>query len=311
MPRYSALFSSLCVVGVLTGCTTTAGDDPLVQRVYDTHRTVHDINNNLRESINQLNQNTAELSARLDASDRQTRLLRSKVEENQAKIEVVQQSLDDMTATLYRHFRLSPPPRLRNRPSSSDSARPTPSPSSEADDFSQDDVLVVPGDENGAASATEDDLGDLSEMDQAATAQRSPAQQDRTLPRATNPMDAYARCQELYRTGNYEEALRCFDEFLQRYSDTDLASNAQFWKASAYIKLEQFENAVRAFDTLRADYPNSVKLPTAMHNQAVAHVRLGQNARAEELFQLLIEQYPLDAAAERAKEKLRQLRQEQ
>lgn len=290
MSRMAANAFGLASLGiVLAGCATTPTDQ-VSQTVYATHRAVQNINNNLGDSIQLLNENTAALTTRVNASDEQMRLLQSRIDENQTRLEDLQISLDDLTATLYRHFNLSPPSR-------STRVRPSLPPVREDLQPEPDRVTVIPP----------DPISESPMIDEPERTQAAPSPSRELTARVSNPMDAYESSRDLYENGNYDGALRAFDTFLGQYGATDLAGNAQFWKAQCYVKLEEYESAVREFEKLRADFPENIKIPTAMHNEAVAYVKLGQLARAEELFNQVIEQYPMDAAAELAKKKLKQL----
>lgn len=276
---------------MLLGSATASSDKKLNNTVYAIHRAVQNLTQNLQEAVNNLNENTAQLSARVEGGERQARLLQGKIEENQIRLEQLQQTIDDLTVTLYRHFNLSPPTRVQRRPVFTPGPRVDPAPLNS-------DIVVEPPDELSPSDPFR------SRTQFQPPVQRSQPQREARL---TSPMDDYDACRKQYEDGNYELAVEMFEDFLKRHGTTDLAGNAQYWKSYCYIKLENFDRAIKEFQLLRANYPDSNKIPAAMHNEAVAYVKLGQNARAEEMFRKLIEQYPMDAAAELAKEKLGQL----
>ena len=98
-----------------TSCATaggrvgTGGSDPVRSTVYDTHRMMQNLEESVTTSVSRLNETTAELLVRIESSDREMRRLMSVAEENQIKLELLQQSIDDLTATIYKQFNLSPP----------------------------------------------------------------------------------------------------------------------------------------------------------------------------------------------------------
>lgn len=249
-----------------------AGSDPVRSTVYDTHR----MTQNLDSSLSRLNETTAELLVRIEASDREMRRLMSVAEENQVKLELLQQSIDDLTSTIYKQFNLSPPPR---RSLTGPLGRP-----SNVDVESGGIIVVVPDDTQPIVPPV-----DLA---------------------PPPPLDAeahYRQAQEMYSTQDYGRALEQFSAHLALFPTSKYAGNAQYWRAHCLFKLGEYETAIDEFDLFRARYPASGKVPTAMHNQAVSFSRLGQSERAIELFKDLILQYPNDAAAESAREKLRSL----
>lgn len=259
------------------GCMTAAGGGGGGDTSYATYRMVQDLN----AAVGNLNQTTAAMSARLDESDRTLRELRSLAEENQSKLNQLQSSLDRLTATIYEQFGLTPP-RAGGSPPPSSSAWVDPEPRS----IESGEIIVQPPTTVPNMSAPD------------------------TTPRATSSGgidDHYNEAQRLYGTGNFEGALLKFAEHLRMYPQSPHASNAQYWKAHCHFKLGNYDSAIEEFERLRSNYPNSNKVPTAMHNEAVAYSRVGQSARAEALFRRLIVEYPDDAAADSARDKLRQI----
>lgn len=256
---------------LVAGCTTAAGGSG--DTGYATYRLVQDMDASVRSTLEQINQTTAEMSVRVDESERSLRELKSVAQENQVRLDRLQASLDSLTSTLYRHFNLTPPPTVMVSPR-------------------------IPRDP-GAIEG-----GEI--MVQPPATPTAPP----VLERATSALDVdqhYGKAQDLYGTGDYESALIKFAEHGRLYPQSPHAGSAQYWKAHCHFKMGHFEDAIGEFERLRSDYPTSNKVPTAIHNQAVAYSRLGQSARAEALFRRLIAEYPDDAAAESARDKLRQL----
>lgn len=263
------------------GCTTAAGGGP-GSPDYSTYRMVQDMDANMRGSLDQLNRTTSELSLRMEESERSLRELRSIAEENQYKIDQLQRSLDSLTTTLYRHFNLTPPP--TTAPVRVPSA---PEVSPNAGSLESGEIVVQPPSSTPSPN-TQSPLpsGGISSVEV-----------DRH----------YKEAQTLYGNGDFTGALVKFAEHVRLYPNSPHAGSAQYWKAHCHFKLNEYQAAINEFDILRTNYPTNAKIPTAMHNQAVAFSRLGQTARAEALFRRLIAEYPEDAAAESAREMLRQL----
>lgn len=269
-----------------SGCASAGSSSSQLQStVYATHRMVQDLNQNLSGTVAQLSSTTAELVARLGASNQEMRELMSVAQENQYKLEQLQYSLDSLMATLYRHLNLSPPePRVLPAPSTPIGRTPK----------TRGEIVVEPP------------LG----RPQPDTALRPDLAPDIAAPAGqTIDEDAhYLEAQQLYASDNFMEALRHFEDHLRLFPDSKHRAKATYWRAHCHFKMGEYSEAISGFDGLREQFPDSDKVPTAMYNQAVAYSRLGQNARAIELFQRLVREYPDDAATERARGALRQLR---
>ncbi|MCH7960089.1 MAG: tol-pal system protein YbgF [Candidatus Hydrogenedentes bacterium] len=273
-------FVLVAVALIHTSCATAGGrvgmggSDPARSTVYDTHRMMQNLEEGVSASVSRLNETTAELLVRIESSDREMRRLMSVAEENQVKLELLQQSIDDLTATIYKQFNLSPPIRR-----SLTGALRAPSP------VERGEIIVLAPDDRQTFVPSVD-------------------------PVPPPPLDAeahYRQAQELYSTQDYGRALEQFSSHLNLFPGSKYVGNAQYWRAHCLFKLGEYETAIDEFDLFRSLNPASGKVPTAMHNQAVSFSRLGQSERAIEMFKDLILQYPNDAAAESAREKLRSL----
>ncbi len=286
----------VCVATVwLTGCGTTGGGNQLESTIYDTHRRVARLDKSLEDSVNQLNQTTADLSARVDQEDQRIRTLQSVVEENQVKLDKLQSDLERLAATLYRNLGWTTP----------DTAQPA----------------VVPG--AGAQTGSETGVGQVevtpprqtppqTAASGAETSGEQPAEREDIFAGTAgrpggDPEADYQKAQQAYAGEDYARALELFDAYLQRYPNTELAGNAQFWKAYCCYHLGRHEEAIADFDKLLTKYPASTKAPYAMHIQALAYKELGHPKRAAALLQEVIENYPMTPAADRSKSELEKL----
>ena len=277
------------VVGALAvaGCATPgASKDQVTSTIFSTHSSVKKLEDSLGKSVEQLNTTAADLTARVDESDRQTRLLRSLAEENQVKLDQLQAKLDQLTATLYRYLNLTP---------STSMSGGYPSPSSHS--------VTVGAPPAPRAPAPGGEARPIEPLEPGA----APGAQLEVAPGPLSPVAAYQEAQKSFINQDYEASLAQYREYSRRYPDTDYAGNAQFWQGECYYRLEKYEEAIQEFDKLRANFPTSSKVPIAINNQAAAHLRLGQTTRAVELLQELVENYPMAPAAARAKTKLQEL----
>lgn len=282
MPVASAVLLTLAS-GCASGAGGGGGSGQMQNTVYATHRLVQNLDRNLSASVNQLNETTADLVARVNASDAENRGLRSLAEENQIRLEALQRTLDDLAAVLYRELELSPPAQAGRsapeRPDTSFDVRPggqvqvQPAPRQEPPEPTEQPVVATPPPESSSEAA----------------------------------LAHYKRAQQLYTNDEFALALEHFDSYLNLYPNTENAGNAQFWKAHCHLRMEEFEPAISQYQIMVRDYPSNGKVPSALNNQGVAYSRLDQNANARALFQQTLSDFPNDAAAEFARENLRKM----
>lgn len=313
--RWTTAFGVALLVGgsSLIGCSTTGTKET----ISDTHRRVAKLSGDMESTVTKLNETTAQLNARVEQGDQEVRALKTVTEENQVRLENIDRSLRELKDFVYRQSgyttspgstpvgvpEILPPPgrtpttAVAEPPPISMSAPPvTPAP-------------VVPVNPVSSPVAPPPAATPVTPVP-AATPTPAVAPVTPVAPVAVasgDAKDAYQQAQRSYANENYEEALRSFDSFLQRYSDPDLRANAQFWKAKCYLNLDRFSEAITEFQRVRAEYPGSTKVPFAMHNQAVAHSRLGQTDQAVKLLQEVVTTYPATPAADQAKSDLKKL----
>ncbi len=270
---------SLGVLVVLGSCLEAGAANQVETLLYDTHRKVTNLNDNLDGAIKKLNETTTQLVSRVDETEVQTRQLRSMMEENQVKLDVLEKQLSELTSTIYRQFNLT----------AGGKAAATQIPS--------DSVAIVPPAAAGDPGAA---LGTAAEP-----APEAPV----TGANSGAALDAYQQAQKVWLSNDYNGALQQFTEFLERYPDTEQAGNAQYWQGRCYLKLERYDDAVSSFQNVRTKYPeNDSKVSQAMQSQAVALSRLGQNEEAEKLLEEVVKKYPTTTAARQAESDLAKLR---
>ena len=53
--------------------------------------------------------------------------------------------------------------------------------------------------------------------------------------------------------GQYDLAMQSFQDYLKYYSDTDRASNAQFYIGECYYSQKNYKDAISAYGNVRPD----------------------------------------------------------
>jgi tol-pal system protein YbgF len=105
----------------------------------------------------------------------------------------------------------------------------------------------------------------------------------------------------------YDLALQEFQDYLKYYSDTDLASNAQFYLGEIAFAQEQFDRAVDAYGKVIDKYPKSFKIAPAHLKRGLALIQLGERAMGVKELRLVLKLYPGTDEERRARAKLHDL----
>lgn len=279
-------FSVLALSFVLlsSGCATAGapagGSGQLQNTVYQTHRMVQELSG----SVTTLTQTTAEISARMDSSEQEVRRLVSIAEENQRKLEGLQFTLDQLTATLYQQFNLSPPvrPNIPPQPGLNPGVIPD-----------QPGIQVQPP-------------APQPQITRPTTTPPEIAPPETTLA-PSDPTEHFRGALTLYGDDHFAPALAQFEAHITDFPRSPYVGDAVYWRAQCYLKIGNYAESIKGFDNFRSQYSSSSKISTAMHNEAVAYSHIGQPERAKALFQQVIREYPDSVAAVGAREKLRLL----
>ena len=110
--------------------------------------------------------------------------------------------------------------------------------------------------------------------------------------------DLFDQAKEALDTRHYQEAVRLFDQFLKRFPKHELAAEATFRLADAFLNLhernifpvysEVMENFQKAIDL----YPDSDQVPWALLQMGRAAMLAGEPFKAVGYFELVAEDYP-------------------
>jgi tol-pal system protein YbgF len=133
-----------------------------------------------------------------------------------------------------------------------------------------------------------------------------------------DPQSLYSAGYTDFGRGNYPLAIGAFREFIRRHPQDDLADNAQYWIAEAYLGLAHryvnaaeneraaaaFAQAIEAFQTVWQRYPHGDKVPAAMFREAGIHFELGQRDQARARLEYLVERFPSAPEARQARQRL-------
>jgi tol-pal system protein YbgF len=108
-------------------------------------------------------------------------------------------------------------------------------------------------------------------------------------------------------TGKYDIAMQEFNDYLKYFSNTQFASNAQFYIGDLYFKRQDYVNALQAFDNVLERFPDGNKTPDAHYMKGMALMQLGRNDSAAREFRDVYTSYPDTDLAAKAKARLKDL----
>lgn len=108
-----------------------------------------------------------------------------------------------------------------------------------------------------------------------------------------------------FKVGKYKQAATEFSAFVQKYPDSTLAPNAQYWLGNAWYAQRNCKKAIEAQGVVTTKYPNSGKAPDAWLAIATCQHDLGNATGAKRTLEALIEKYPKSPAADTAQQRLK------
>ena len=124
---------------------------------------------------------------------------------------------------------------------------------------------------------------------------------------APSPAALYSSAYADFSKGNYALAIQGFEEYAERYPDTELADNAMYWIGECNFSQGSYKVAVDAFDAMLEKYPKSDKAAAANLKKALAFVQLNQIGQGIEQLRFVTSSYPGPDEARIASDRLQAL----
>ncbi len=118
----------------------------------------------------------------------------------------------------------------------------------------------------------------------------------------------YEFAKKLFDDGDMENARIQFENFINKYPDSDNTDNARFWIADSYYAEKWFEKAILEYQKVLENYPDSNKLAAARLKQGYAFAELGEKANARLILRELLKKHPESNEAKYAQKKLESLK---
>jgi len=118
----------------------------------------------------------------------------------------------------------------------------------------------------------------------------------------------YQAAFDLLRELRYEQAVKGFRVFLQKYPQGRYAHIAQYWIGEANYAQRNFKQAITDYEKLISDYPSSPKLAEAMLKVGYSQYELKSYKQAEQTLNRLIKTYPGTTEASQASNLIKKIR---
>src|SRR3990172_9672502 len=122
------------------------------------------------------------------------------------------------------------------------------------------------------------------------------------------PEDVYEYGLGLIKGGDTKKAREALNTFAAKYPDHRLMQNVFYWKGETFYADKDYESAILSFQDVVDKYPGGDKAPDAMFKQGLSFQALNDRKNARILYELLLSKYPKAPAAEKARQKLAELK---
>ena len=115
---------------------------------------------------------------------------------------------------------------------------------------------------------------------------------------------AYDGASNLFRKGEYAQAVEAFNSFMHDFPSSPLVANAQYWIGMSHFNLRDYKNAQGSQEALIKLFPESPKVPDALLAIASIQNEQGDAGSARNTLEDIIARYPGTEAAAKARTRL-------
>ncbi|MDE5832726.1 MAG: tol-pal system protein YbgF, partial [Desulfovibrio sp.] len=112
---------------------------------------------------------------------------------------------------------------------------------------------------------------------------------------------AYNAALRAARSGNTQEGIRMFRDFLQKYPNGKYAANADFWIGECLYSQGKYQDALNQFQVVNSTFPKHHKNADALLKAGMTMAKMGNQAGAKEKYNQVIASFPNTDAAKRAR----------
>jgi tol-pal system protein YbgF len=114
----------------------------------------------------------------------------------------------------------------------------------------------------------------------------------------------YTQARNLLVTGQYDQAINLFKQYLATYPNNNHTSDVHYWLAKAYLAKEDFYSARNVFTTFQAQNPLHHKFPNSLFELAKVYIKFKQQDKARDLLNTMLVKFPSHNAINKAKQLL-------
>jgi tol-pal system protein YbgF len=151
-------------------------------------------------------------------------------------------------------------------------------------------------------------LEDMQAAQQNVAAQQSQqTQQQQQQAQAPPPDVLYNNALRDYNAAKNDLAAQEFADYVKYYPNTDLTGNSYFYLAELEFRQGNYQQAVKDYDQVLQNFPTGNKAPAAQLKKGFALLELGQKDSGVAELRRLIQRYPRSNEALQAKDRLRKL----
>ncbi len=123
-----------------------------------------------------------------------------------------------------------------------------------------------------------------------------------------SPEEMYDYALGLIKRGETRKGREILSDFAAKYPNHRLLQNVYYWKGETYYAEKDYESAILAFQDVIDKYPGGDKAPDAMLKQGLSFQALKDRKNARIVLELILTKYPKSPAAEKARQKLAELK---
>ncbi|MFV1951134.1 MAG: tol-pal system protein YbgF [Nitrospinota bacterium] len=111
-------------------------------------------------------------------------------------------------------------------------------------------------------------------------------------PNTMDPDELYQLAYNDFKDEEYDNAIKRFRDFLERYKESDLADNAQYWIGESYYTGRYYKKALLEFKKVIDEYPDGNKIPDALFKYGMSFYELNDLDSALAELRRLVKLYP-------------------
>lgn len=115
---------------------------------------------------------------------------------------------------------------------------------------------------------------------------------------------AFAAAYGLFNAGSHAEAIKAFQDFLDKYPDSIHVPNATYGLGKSQFAAKDYKAALNTYDGLLKNFPDTPKTPDLLLEIAQCQQGLKRPVSARKTLKQLISKYPASKAAAKAKKLL-------